>query len=312
MERIIHYKIKEQQNLCTIGAFLTDRGISHRILVQLKNTPDGIRKNMLRAKTNELLKEGDLLSIRLLDETPSEHILPWDHAVSILYEDEDLMVLNKEAGIPVHPSQGHHENTLANALAHLFEERGEAFVFRAVNRLDRDTSGILLVAKHMLSSAILSSMVAEKKIHRTYTAIAAGYTDAEGTVTLPIARKDASVIERCIDMERGEYACTHYRRLSYDPVCGCSQLLLKLETGRTHQIRVHMKAIGHPLPGDFLYHPDFRHIGRQALHSWHIRFQHPITGEVMEFTAPLPEDFNFFHPLLTSFPGDRELFPQYK
>lgn len=297
MERIINYEITQQNTPITIGGFLSGRGISHRILVSLKNTPRGIVKNGAWARTNELLTNGDSLTIRLLDETSSEHIPAWEHPLDILYEDDDLMVVNKEAGLPVHPSQGHYNTTLANALAGLFEKRGEPFIFRAVSRLDKDTSGVILIAKHMLSGAILSSMVAERKIHRQYTAIVSGKTETSGTVCLPIARKDASVIERCVDMEHGEYACTHYRRLAYDPAIDCSQLLLKLETGRTHQIRVHMKAIGHPLPGDFLYNPDFSFIRRQALHSWHISFNHPITGKSMEFTAPLPEDFKFFGPL---------------
>ena len=175
--------------------------------------------------------------------------------------------------MPVHPSQGHHENTLANALAYRFASRGEHFVFRAVNRLDRDTTGLLLIAKHKISGAFLSAMTAKKEI----------------------PRKDGSTIERCIDMDHGEHAVTHYRCLDYRDDLGCSLVRLRLETGRTHQIRVHMKAIGHPLLGDFLYNPDYRFIGRQALHSYTVAFRHPITGEAMEFTAPMPEDFSFFY-----------------
>ena len=128
-----------------------------------------------------------------------------------------------------------------------------------------------------------------------------GSTDGEtvgeesGTIDLPIARKDGSTIERCIDMDHGEHAVTHYRCLDYRDDLGCSLVRLRLETGRTHQIRVHMKAIGHPLLGDFLYNPDYRFIGRQALHSYTVAFRHPITGEAMEFTAPMPEDFSFFY-----------------
>ena len=306
MERIITYEITNETLAPTIGAFLTGHGISHRILIRLKNTANGICLNQTPARTNTPLTVGDLLTIRLLDEVPSEHIPPWNHPLAILYEDEDLIVINKEAGLPVHPSQGHYGTTLANALAGYFASHGETFIFRAVSRLDKDTSGVILIAKHMLSSAILSSMVADRRIHRTYTAIVSGRTEEAGTITLPIARKDASVIERCVNPEHGEYACTHYRRLAYDPAIDCSQLLLSLETGRTHQIRVHMKAIGHPLPGDFLYHPDFRYIGRQTLHSWHLSFSHPITGKAMEFTAPLPEDFRFFGPLQEDYEAARK------
>lgn len=254
-------------------------------------------KNGTPIRTNEVLTEGDCLRIRLIEDTPSDPIPAWDHFLDILYEDEDLIVINKEAGIPVHPSQGHYEKTLANALIGHFAAQNKTFIFRAVSRLDKDTSGVILIAKNRLSSAILSSMAARRQIKRQYTAIVSGKTEESGTICLPIARKEASVIERCVDFQHGEYACTHFKRLAYCPETDCSQLLLKLETGRTHQIRVHMKAIGHPLPGDFLYHPDFHLIGRQALHSWHLHFLHPITGENLSFTAPLPEDFSFFKPL---------------
>lgn len=286
-----------EQLPATVGSFLTAHGISHRILVALKHTPNGILKNGISVRTNEVLAEGDCLSIRLTQETPNEHIPPWHHPLDILYEDEDLMIINKEAGIPVHPSQGHYKTTLANALAGYFSAQQQPFIFRAVNRLDKDTSGVILIAKNRLSSAILSSMAAQHQLNRFYTAIVTGKTNESGTICLPIARKEASVIERCVDLQHGEYACTHFKRLAYCPETDCSQLLLKLETGRTHQIRVHLKAIGHPLPGDFLYHPDFHLIGRQALHSWHLHFAHPITGAKLSITAPLPSDFSFFKPL---------------
>ena len=170
-------------------------------------------------------------------------------------------------------------------------------MFRAVNRLDRDTTGLLLIAKNMLSGAILSSMVSEKTIRREYRAIVSGLTEEEGCICRPIARAEGSTIERCVDSERGEYACTRYRRLGYDRDKDCSLLLITLDTGRTHQIRVHMKYIGHPLLGDFLYNPDYRFIKRQSLHSCRLTFTHPLTGEAMDFTAPLPEDFYFLRPL---------------
>ena len=231
----------------------------------------------------------------LPDEPVSSDILPVNLPIDIVYEDEDLIILNKATGMPVHPSQGHHENTLANALAYRFASRGEHFVFRAVNRLDRDTTGLLLIAKHKISGAFLSAMTAKKEIRREYLAIVAGKPEESGTIDLPIARKDGSTIERCIDMDHGEHAVTHYRCLDYRDDLGCSLVRLRLETGRTHQIRVHMKAIGHPLLGDFLYNPDYRFIGRQALHSYTVAFRHPITGEAMEFSAPMPEDFSFFY-----------------
>lgn len=295
MKRTLSYTITNKNKADTIGAFLRDAGYSRRILIELKQNPEQICPNGTPSWLNTPLQSGDTLTLFLPDEPVSSDILPVNLPIDIVYEDEDLIILNKAAGMPVHPSQGHHENTLANALAYRFASRGEHFVFRAVNRLDRDTTGLLLIAKHKISGAFLSAMTAKKEIRREYLAIVSGKPEEYGTIDLPIARKDGSTIERCIDMEHGEHAVTHYRCLDYRDDLDCSLVLLRLETGRTHQIRVHMKAIGHPLLGDFLYNPDYRFIGRQALHSYTVAFRHPITGEAMEFTAPMPEDFSFFY-----------------
>ena len=295
MKRTLSYTITNKNKADTIGAFLRDAGYSRRILIELKQNPEQICLNGTPSWLNTQLQIGDTLTLFLPDEPVSSDILPVNLPIDIVYEDEDLIILNKATGMPVHPSQGHHENTLANALAYRFASRGEHFVFRAVNRLDRDTTGLLLIAKHKISGAFLSAMTAKKEIRREYLAIVAGKPEESGTIDLPIARKDGSTIERCIDMEHGEHAVTHYRCLDYRDDLGCSLIRLRLETGRTHQIRVHMKAIGHPLLGDFLYNPDYRFIERQALHSYTVAFRHPITGEAMEFTAPMPEDFSFFY-----------------
>ena len=146
----------------------------------------------------------------------------------------------------------------------------------------------------MLSSAILSTAAARREISREYIAIASGKTPESGTIDAPIGRVAGSTIERQIDFENGERAITHYRRLAYHD--GLSLLSLHLETGRTHQIRVHMKSIGHPLIGDFLYNPDFTKINRQALHSYRLRFTHPVTKKPLVFTAPLPEDMQALFP----------------
>ena len=294
MKRTLSYTITDKNKAANIGTFLRESGYSRRILIELKQNPEQICLNGTPSWLNTPLRLGDTLTLFLPDEPVSSDILPVKLPIDIIYEDEDLMILNKAAGMPVHPSQGHHENTLANALAYLFATRGEHFVFRAVNRLDRDTTGLLLIAKHKISGAFLSAMTANKEIRREYLAIVSGKPDESGTIDLPIARKDGSTIERCIDMEHGEHSVTHYQRLAYRDDLDASLVRLRLETGRTHQIRVHMKAIGHPLLGDFLYNPDYRLIGRQALHSYTVSFRHPITGEKMEFTAPMPEDFSFF------------------
>ena len=285
---------EERENL-TVEWFLRRHGYSRHIITGLKRTEDGIFRNGVRAWTSQAVHAGDVIETHLVETEPSDGILPRPVPFLVVYEDDDILVVDKPADTPIHPSIGNYENTLANALAYRFASRGEHFVFRAVNRLDRDTTGLLLIAKHKISGAFLSAMTAKKEIRREYLAIVSGKPEEYGTIDLPIARKDGSTIERCIDMEHGEHAVTHYRCLDYRDDLDCSLVLLRLETGRTHQIRVHMKAIGHPLLGDFLYNPDYRFIGRQALHSYTVAFRHPITGEAMEFTAPMPEDFSFFY-----------------
>ena len=170
-----------------------------------------------------------------------------------------------------------------------YQEQGEPFIFRCTNRLDRDTSGLTVIAKHLVSSSILSSMGVRHEIIREYLAVVRGSLKlSEGTIDAPIGRTGSSLIERRIDFEHGERAITHYRVI--EEKNGHSLVSLTLETGRTHQIRVHMKYIGHPLVGDYLYNPDMKFIDRQALHSHRLSFLHPVTAKQMEFTAPLPAD----------------------
>lgn len=292
----LNYLIEKPEEETAIAHFLLSRGYSSRLIVSLRNTPGSFLVNGVPAFSNRELKAGDRLAVFLNEPEGSGQIVPVPMDFSILFEDEHLMVIDKPPGMPVHPSQGNYGNTLANGIAWHQKEAGGPFVFRAVNRLDKDTSGLLLVAKHRLSSCILSEQVKHHQIHREYLAIACGKTDRRGTISLPISRKEGSAIERVPDPEHGEAAVTHYVTLAYSKDTDLSFLRLKLETGRTHQIRVHMKAIGHPLPGDFLYHPDYRYIKRQALHSASLRFVHPITREAMEFQAPLPEDMARLFP----------------
>ena len=279
-----------------ISQFLSEQGYSSRLRLHLRTTPDCIFIGETSVFSNRVLEDGDVLRVELIEKKGSEAIIPVPMKLDIRFEDEHLMVINKPAGMPVHPSQGNYGNTLANGIAAYMEEKGVDFVFRAVNRLDRDTSGLLIIAKHMLSSGILSDQVKDHVIHREYAALVCGKTDERGTIDAPIARKDGSTIERVVDFEQGESAVTHYQTLAYNEETDLSYIRLRLETGRTHQIRVHMKHIGHPLPGDFLYHPDYRFIERQALHSVHLRFAHPITKEWLEFHAPLPEDMAVLVP----------------
>lgn len=289
MKRIFRYQITKEDTPTTISVYLKSMGYSQPVIRHLKRTKEGILKNGIWARVNEPLLAQDTLIIRLIEEEGS-FIEPTEMPLDIIYEDEDIMVINKAANIAIHPSQGHYHSTLANGLAFYFKQQGESFVYRCMNRLDRDTTGLLIIAKHMLSAAILSSMIAKREIHRKYLAIAEGIVPECGTITAPIARVCNSTIERCVQ-ENGEFARTHFKRIAYKN--GYSLVSLQLDTGRTHQIRVHMKYIGHPLPGDFLYNPDYSIMQRQALHSHCLEFTHPITGMPLTFTVPLPEDMQW-------------------
>ncbi len=291
MERIIEYKIDKIYTNHTIQYFLSEKGYSHHILTHLKRTDNGILLNGVWERTSCLLSEGDILTVHYIEEESSKNIPPVNIPLDIIYEDEDILVVNKPADMPIHPSIGNYENTLANGLAYYFQSKGEAFVFRCINRLDRDTTGLVLVAKHGISACILSNQMMNRLIRRTYFAVVSGYTPACGSICAPIARVDESVIERHVDFVRGDYALTHYFTLNHSSDKKLSLIQLNLDTGRTHQIRVHMKYIGHPLIGDFLYNPDFTCIKRQALHSGKLEFTHPVRKEALSFTCAVPADF---------------------
>lgn len=290
MTRTLTYHISENIPEQTVLSFLKEKGYSNHLITQLKKTDTGIRKNGVHCYVTKPLQTGDILEICWSEETSSEGILPAKLPFPVIYEDEDILLVNKPAGMPIHPSINHYEDSLANAAMYYFSEKKAPFTFRCINRLDRDTSGLTILAKNMLSAGILGRNTGVKNIQRIYLAVVTGQTPAVGTIDAPIARESDSVITRCIDPIHGVRAVTHFTRLFYDTHRDLSLVQLRLETGRTHQIRLHMKHIGHPLIGDFLYHPDFRYIKRQALHAASLSFVHPVTGEIMQFSAPLPED----------------------
>ena len=289
MNRTNDYKIGKEADGLRVEQFLKRKGYSRQNLSVIKRMPKSILVNGVHYYMRQQLKEGDLLSVHICEEKSSEKIPPVHLPLDIIYEDEDIIVINKPAGMPIHPSMNNYTNSMANALAWYYQEQGKPFIFRCCNRLDRDTSGLTVVAKHLVSAGILSSMVSEKALCREYLAIASGHVSPKsGTICAPLARKGTSIIERMVDFEHGENAVTHYRTVGvYGPH---TLVALKLETGRTHQIRVHMQYLGYPLIGDYLYNPDMKYISRQALHSYRLSFSHPITGRFMEFTAPLPND----------------------
>lgn len=297
MNRTISYQIEERNSGQKISTYLKEKHYSAQNLIDFKKRKDSVLLNGQPVFQNVKLTGGDRLTINIVETESSKHIPPVNLPIDIIYEDEDLIVVNKPAGMPIHTSMKNYHNTLANALAFYYEKQDKPFVYRCINRLDRDTSGLTIVAKHGVSAGILGSMVAAKsngtteipKLEREYLAIVRGEIEPlEGTIDAPLARKSGSIIEREVDFENGERAITHYKTLKREN--GHSLISLQLETGRTHQIRVHMKHIGHGLIGDYLYHPDMEHMTRQALHSYRLSFVHPMTWEPMEFTCQMPPD----------------------
>ena len=295
--RSITYKITADDAEQKVSSFLKHKGYSTQNRVNLKKDPKSIWVNGICVFQNAILREGDVLEVQIREAESSDGILPVELPLAIVYEDEDLLVINKPAGMPIHPSLHNYDNSLGNALAWYFKKQDKPFVFRCINRLDRDTSGLTIVAKHMVSGAILSHMVAAK----------GHVTPEHGVIDAPIARKESSCLERVVDFTNGERAVTHYQVLKTTELY--SLVALQLETGRTHQIRVHMSYLGYPLVGDFLYNPKYAGnqidrvtdaqtkektadypIHRQALHAHKISFPHPMTGEHMEFCVPMPED----------------------
>ncbi len=317
-QRVLNYIIPESFRGKTVEAFLRSKGFSRSVIYHLRNTgtdliPSDTPGLMLNGTKTWLKKEllpGDELICTILEPVSSDNVVEAKLPLDIIYEDEDLMVINKSSDMPIHPSMGHYDDTLANALCwythHILNL--DTYVNRVINRLDRNTSGLLITAKNMLSAAKLGDMVRAHTISRQYLAICKGNVrdiylkypshkeNYDMTICAPIARKEESVIERVVDFEHGDRAVTHIKILDYNIEKDLSLIMLKLETGRTHQIRVHMRHIGYPLIGDFLYNPDYEFISRQALHSWSLGFKHPVTNEEMSFTAPLPDDMKSLFP----------------
>lgn len=300
MERILEYQISKEEAGKSIKEYLQDKGFSRQNIVELKKMERSILVNDVWEYVTYRLQENDYLRIHIKESESSEKIPPIELPFPIIYEDEDIIVINKPADMPIHPSLNNYENTLGNAAAYYFREQNKPFVFRCINRLDRDTTGLTILAKHMVSCGILQNDMLNRKIKREYLAIVEGIIkEDEGTIDAPIGRKEGSTIERIIDYENGERAVTHFKVLARKgnvTLTGQKQnatlVSLQLETGRTHQIRVHMTSIGHPLIGDFLYNPEDDRMQRQALHAWHLSFLHPITKEELHFEAPIPEDMN--------------------
>ena len=259
--------------------------LSSKLIRKLKTYDDGIMLNNKKATVREKVSSGDVLLVNIRDEV-SLNIVPNDIPLDVVYEDEDILAVNKPYNMPTHPSQNHYEGTLANGVMNYYKVTD--FVFRAVNRLDRDTTGIVLIAKNRYSSELFCRQIRNGEIQKTYLAIVSGTPEnIKGVVEAPIKRKEDSVITRIV-ADDGQYAKTEYEVLKSEN--GFSLVRLMPKTGRTHQIRVHMAHIGHPLYSDFIYGVEVEG-ERTRLHCSELTFYHPVKEEMLTLTAPVPDDF---------------------
>ena len=286
------YRVEERNDGKTVRDVIKrELRISSRLLKHIKFIPDGITVNGTPVTVRYLLRAGDLLSVAVEDREPNLHLEPVDLPLAVIYEDEDLTVPNKPSDMPTHPSCNHHRDTVANALAFRYRSAGVPFVFRPVNRLDRNTSGLLLVARNRVAAATQFRSMQKGEIRKLYLAILKGIPEQkDGTIDTYMRRTAQSVIlrENCGEGEGGDFARTRYRVLAfngeYSLVCAAPL------TGRTHQLRVHFAGIGCPLVGDDLYGSPDPYIGRHALHSCVLSFLRCSDGERVTVTAPLPTD----------------------
>ena len=270
-------------------------GLSGTVLRRVKWLEDGITLDGVRVNVRVRADEGQTLAVRLTDPAPASGVVPAEGPLDIVFEDPDLIVLNKAPGLLVHPGHGHFDDTLGNFLMYHYKMTGEESDFHPVHRLDKGTSGLVVVAKHAHAQEKLKNQLHTNGFRRVYLAVCDGAPpEPGGTVDAPIGPVEGSPVAREVRSD-GRPARTHYRVLR---PCGPRSLVeLELETGRTHQIRVHMAHMGCPLTGDFLYGTENRAlIARPALHSARLELAHPVTGERLVCSVPLPDDMAVLIP----------------
>ncbi len=293
MEKVIDYRATAEDEGLLVRSVLQKRlHLSTTQIKRAKFKPMGITVNGVQVTVRARLCAGDALRVRIEEaQTQSAQLVPRPGNLCIVYEDEELMVVNKPAGLPVHPSPGHYDDTLANILVWHFQERGQGLVVRTLGRLDKDTSGLILVAKNAPAQTELERQRAAGVLCRVYLALVEGRPAPPcGQINAPIGSRPGSLMAREVRAD-GASAVTDYETLS---ACEAYSLVrLQLHTGRTHQIRVHMAYLGHPLLGDFLYGKEgLMGMARTALHSSELTFRHPTSGETVRFGAPLPQDMD--------------------
>jgi 23S rRNA pseudouridine1911/1915/1917 synthase len=283
-------------------------GISRRLMVRLKTSEEGLSVNGQKVWPNHRISEGDVISLRMETEV-SETILPQPMDLDIVFEDDHLLVLNKPAGIIVHPTTGHYLNTLANGVMHYWQERGERIRFRPVHRLDEHTSGLVIIAKHPLAQQQLSAQMMEGTVTKEYRTFVYGRPPEEkGEINAPIGRQTEDPHRRVV-REDGSPSQTFYQVTAHY-LDQASAVDIRLGTGRTHQIRVHMTSVGCPIIGDDYYSDEkwkktelaskvTQVIERQALHAIRLGFNHPVTGQSMKLEAAMPEDMIRLEQLLS-------------
>lgn len=284
------YIVTDADNGATVRQIMKKRlGFSSRLIAKFKRGLGTVKRNGVPVRNFAEVISGDVLDITMPEDV--SHFEPEEIPVQVVYEDDDLILVNKQPGVTVHPTKTHPAGTLANGLMKRMLDSGDRYKIRFVNRLDMDTSGILIVARNSHCQDAISKMMKRDQVEKYYYAVAHGIVEKdEGTIDAPLGRSGVDPVRRAV-IEDGSPSVTHYKVLERFE-SGFSYLMLRLETGRTHQIRVHLAYLGHPIAGDPLYgreEPEL--IGRQALHAGRIVFQHPVSGEVIDAEAPLPEDF---------------------
>ena len=255
-------------------------GVSARLLTKLKRVENGITADGILVRSIDRLHAGQVLVLRFPEDTP--RVQPMDIPLTVVYEDEDVLVIDKPPYLAVHPSAGVEQPTLAAAVMAYYASRSETHTFRPLNRLDRNTSGLLVAAKNAHAAHRLSG-----KIDKVYHALVLGKLEGDGVIEQPIRRREGFGVSREVG-EGGQYCLTRWQSLASAEAL--SLLRVVIETGRTHQIRVHMQWLGHPLAGDTMYGTDERWMPRHALHCSMVRFVHPRTGQTVEWTSKLPDD----------------------